>query len=150
MTDIGDITSALVRHFQYVYQQRMQGLPIVNERLRVEAIDFHEHDGDVVGILITPWFINLIRVPNDAVTRSDAQGDKSTVAFPSGSIEFTVCRDQGIEYFQSAVLFRSVSDIPDQSVAVDIAQRVMRDLFSAAVNPNRVSRRELLTGRGAR
>jgi [NiFe] hydrogenase assembly HybE family chaperone len=140
--------TALVGHFETIYQRHMQSLPIVNRSLHVEAIGFQEFDGDQLGVLITPWFMNLVLLPQAVQTANCVPGDKSSVEFPSGSIEFTGCKDDTLGFFRTAVLFRTVADLPDQEMARSVAQQVMRDLFVRPGSARAVSRRALLTGRG--
>ena len=148
MTEMKDTVTALVRHFETIYRQHMQDLPIVNRCLQVEAVGFQNYDGDALGVLITPWFMNLVLLPNDAHLSNCSQGSKSIVEFPSGAIEFTGCQDDTLGYFQTALLFRSVGDLPDQEMARNIAGQVMQDLFVRQREKRSISRRALLTGRG--
>jgi hypothetical protein len=48
--------------------------------------------------------------------------------------------------YLSAILFRSVTDIPDQQTARELAVEVMKELFTKARDKNTVSRRALFTG----
>ncbi len=136
----------LVRHFENIYLEHMQDLPIVNKRVQVEAVGFQDFDGHTLGVLITPWFMNLVLLPSDDAWRDSSQGDTSTVEFPSGPIEFTISRDDVLGTYLTAVLFRSVSDMPDQETAREIALAVMKELFEPARSEHSLSRRELLTG----
>lgn len=149
-TELAATVAALVSHFETIYRKHMRDLPIVNRNLRVEAINFQEYDGDQLGVLITPWFMNLVLLPNDAHAPDCAQGSKSSIDFPSGAIEFTGCLDDTLGCFRTAVLFRTVTDLPSQYMARDVARQVMLDLF---VKPRdqgtqAFSRRALFTGRG--
>ena len=44
---------------------RMEGLDFVNPALSVEAVAFAPWQGHWLGVLITPWFMNLILAPRD-------------------------------------------------------------------------------------
>lgn len=140
--------AALVAHFETIYREHMQGLPIVNRNLHVEAVAFQEYEGDQLGVLITPWFMNLVLLPSTADAADCAQGSKSQVDFPSGSIEFTGCQDDTLGHFRTAVLFRTVADLSDQEMARNIARQVMQDLFVRPGSARVVSRRALFTGQG--
>jgi len=136
----------LVAHYEMIFEERMRGLPIVNERLAVEAVGFEQWEDQDLGILITPWFMNLVLLPGNDEWAENAQGDMSSIEFPSGPIEFITSRDDVLGTYLTAVLFRSVSDVPDQRTARELALRVMQDLFVPARSERSVSRRELLTG----
>ena len=43
----------------------MQGLGFVNPALRVEAVAFEPWDGHWLGVMVTPWSINLLLLPHD-------------------------------------------------------------------------------------
>ncbi len=44
---------------------RMQGLPIVNPALEVEAVGFAPWEGSWLGVMVTPWGMNLTLVPGE-------------------------------------------------------------------------------------
>ena len=54
---------ALERVFECIRIERMVGLPILNEQLRVEALGFRDWQAVRVGALVTPWSINLVILP---------------------------------------------------------------------------------------
>ncbi|MDH3364135.1 MAG: [NiFe]-hydrogenase assembly chaperone HybE [Gammaproteobacteria bacterium] len=143
---MADSVTELVRHFENIYVEHMRDLPIVNPRVKVEAVGFQDFDGHELGVLITPWFMNLVLLPAGDEWHDSAQGDTSTIDFPSGSIEFTLSRDELLGTYLTAMLFRSVSDLPDQSAARAVAEQVMKELFVAGRDKRSLSRRELITG----
>ena len=144
-----DTVAALVRHFEQIYAEHMKNLPIVNPRIRVEAVDFQPFGGHELGVLITPWFMNLVLLPAGAAWADCPQGDTSSIDFPSGPVEFTTSRDDVLGTYLTAVLFRSVSDLPDHAMARDVAKQVMKELFVPARqdrDERALTRRDLLTG----
>jgi [NiFe] hydrogenase assembly HybE family chaperone len=143
---VTDTAAELVRHFEHIYIEHMQDLPIVNRHLQVETVGFQDHEGHQLGVLLTPWFMNLVLIPGDEQWRDSAQGDTLSMAFPSGPMDFTVSQDDVLGTYLTAVLFRSVTDMPDQATARAIALEVMKTLFVPAKSRRSLSRRELLTG----
>lgn len=146
----------LVRHFDAVYRERMQGLPIVNERLSVEAVGFAALEGHELGVLISPWFMNLILLPGDDAWNLCKQGASIKIELPAGPYDFTVSHDEDVGTFLSAILFRTVSDFPDQetarAIAADIAARVFSPDEKEAEkrrSSRKLSRRELFSQLGA-
>ena len=136
----------LVERFRNIHEQRMQELPFINTKLSVEAVGFRSWKDLELGVLITPWFMNLILLPT-----SDAdieQGHKIDARFPSGNIELTAAQDEEIGLYFSAALFSSVMQFPNQETAVDIAAEIMRELFDTKRNPRFISRRAMLTAKG--
>ncbi len=126
----------------------MKGLPFVNQQLQVEAVGFHSCNEGQLGVLITPWFMNLILLPVAAKDGTCLAGDKSDFPFPSGTIEFTCCEDEQLGQYLSAVLFRTVSDFPNQAVARDIARHVLKNINVTKDKTRTLSRRAVLTGCG--
>ena len=146
MIEMSEAVTKLVRQFEATYVDHMQDLPIVNTRLKVDAIGFQQYESHQLGVLITPWFMNLVLLPGNDEWAENAQGDMSSIEFPSGPIEFITSRDDVLGTYLTAVLFRSVSDVPDQRTARELALKVMQELFVPARSERSVSRRELLTG----
>ncbi len=58
LPDAGDPSARLVAAFEAA-AVRMRGLPIVNPALAVEAVGFAPWEGHWLGVMVTPWFINL-------------------------------------------------------------------------------------------
>ena len=58
--------------FRSVAATRMKGIPLLHCGLRVEAVGFApEPDGVMAsGVLVTPWFMNLLRLPLGTVPES--------------------------------------------------------------------------------
>lgn len=146
--------TALVAHFRNVAAGKMQGLPIVNPALEVEALGFTPgDDGHETGVLITPWFMNLVILP--ATDEWDALPAGAIVdwSLPSGGYDMTVCRDEALGTYLTAVLFRTVTDFPDQATAREVAAEIVAALARPAAAPGgagrRLSRRELFAQLGA-
>ena len=138
----------LVAHYEMIFEERMRGLPIVNERLAVEAVGFEQWEDQDLGILITPWFMNLVLLPDSARLADMAQGDRVDCKFPSGSCELTVYHDEQLGSYLAAVLFRTVADFPDQEIARAIAEEALAQILTDPPEKEspQVSRRGLLTG----
>jgi [NiFe] hydrogenase assembly HybE family chaperone len=136
----------LVERFEQTYRDHMEGLPIVNEALQVDAIGFRDFEDHRLGVLVTPWFMNLVLLPGTDAWSDATQGDLSTIAFPSGPIEFTVCHDDVLGTYLSAVLFTTVADVPDQAVAQQLALDVMAGLDRPPHETGKISRRSFFTG----
>jgi [NiFe] hydrogenase assembly HybE family chaperone len=110
----------------------MQDLPFLNPALAVEAVGFRPLNKHQLGVLITPWFMNLVLLPTMRAGAKFSAGSKITVPLPSGPIEFTAARDDELGTYLTAALFSSVSDIPDQETAREIGWEVMQEVFNKA------------------
>jgi [NiFe] hydrogenase assembly HybE family chaperone len=137
-------STALVERFRDIHEQRMRDLPFINAQIWVEAIGFRTFEDFEIGVLITPWFMNLMLLPDD-ISSNIEQGHKVNVSFPSGEIEFTTALDDELGLYFSAVLFSSVMSIPDQATARDLADEVMKELFQSESKAKTLSRRSLFT-----
>jgi [NiFe] hydrogenase assembly HybE family chaperone len=138
----------LVARYEAIYEQRMRDLPIVNDRLAVEAVGFEQWEDQDLGILITPWFMNLVLLPNSDRLADLPQGDRIDCRFPSGPCEMTVYHDEQLGSYLAAVLFRTVADFPDQDIARAVAEEALAQILTEppAKEPRQMSRRGLLKG----
>jgi [NiFe] hydrogenase assembly HybE family chaperone len=151
MTESADVLAVLQEHFEVIRTTHMRGLPILNPRMAVEVVavrDFGEHR---ICVLITPWFMNLVLLPGKDEWSGVDQGESISIEFPREALDFMVSHDDAIGTFLSAVLFRTVTDFPDQDTAREVARQVMEDLFTSDKKTARktINRRSLLTGLGA-
>ena len=144
-----------------IERERMADVPILNRRLAVEAVGFCEWEDSFLGVLITPWFMNLMLVPRaaDETTTAGHSGDTSTVAFPAAELEFIDGEETGIGRYRMCSLFSPVFEFEDHAAAVETASAVLEQLLtpagedddrpSASTGPTstgRVSRRDLFRG----
>ena len=54
----------MARRFERIGAEQMRDLPIYNHAIDVEAIGFHPWGPGFIGVLITPWFMNLMLLPS--------------------------------------------------------------------------------------
>lgn len=147
---------AFSRRFTEIAEQRMQGLPVMNPALQVEALGFaielDEYgvpDG-VLGILLTPWFMNLIWLPmNRANTLAPGAG--ASRALHGQQLDFIGAEDEQLGRYESCSLFSPMFEFADQAIARATAEQVLVLLRQpspapAAQHPA-LNRRELLFGR---
>ena len=123
-------------------------MPICNPHLDIEAVGFEAMDAHRLGVLITPWFMNLILLEGDDSWSAMTEGATESISLPAETCEFTVCRDEILGDYLSAVLFRSMTDFPDQLTAVAVATEVLQRLRQPAPvgRGPQISRRNLQSG----
>lgn len=150
--------AALETMFREVHASRMADLPFLHPALRVEAVDFALWQGQWLGVLLTPWAMNLILLPHTAADWQEVPpGEIRRVLFPAGEFEFVAAADDRIGQWQSCSLFSPMSEFPDQETAVLVARAVRSALFVAdardevppLTEPSRLSRRNFLFGNPA-
>lgn len=105
----------LERVFQRIYSERMQGLSVVNPAIQVEAVGFSEWEGHWLGILITPWFMNLLVVPKlgSPWPRFDThkrKGDQIALSFPHGAYQFAAREEEEVGSYLSCSLASPVHE----------------------------------------
>jgi [NiFe] hydrogenase assembly HybE family chaperone len=125
-----DAVDRLVAGYRSIECQRMRGLPICNAVLQVEAVGFRPRGDCLCGVLITPWFMNLVLLPAVRENWSaSASGSKINCRFPTGEYEFTLSVPEGIDAHLSTPLFSTLQDFPDQDTARRVAEEVLERLY---------------------
>ncbi|MCX7239124.1 MAG: [NiFe]-hydrogenase assembly chaperone HybE [Burkholderiales bacterium] len=153
---------ALEHTFMAIAHTRMRDVPLQNPALRVQAVGFGWHqDADVqvlLGVLITPWFMNLVRLPwkSDACgIGATAVGEKVERSIGAQSFEFIRAFEDGLGPFEACSLFSPMFEFADQAAACATARAVLDLLHQGADSAARPavvqpSRRGFLFGRSDR
>ncbi|MEX5726960.1 [NiFe] hydrogenase assembly HybE family chaperone [Rhodovulum iodosum] len=129
---IAQKAEALAADFREVWNSKMRDVPLVNKSLHVEAVGFAAHEGRPLGVLVAPWFMNLVLLPAEGEDwRTLTPGAKEAIAFPSGSYEFIHNVRPMVGGYKACSLFSPMSDFASQMQAVEIARAVMSELFKA-------------------
>lgn len=135
--------------FRDIAATRMQGIPILNPALQVEAIGFQQWDGPQgrlwVGVLLTPWFMNLLLLPAvaDSLPAVPPTGE-TVIALPGDALPFMAGHEAALGDYRLCSLFSPVLQFADQDSARATALEVLKLLFPApqAAAPD-LSRRRL-------
>ena len=128
-TLLPDPSPRLVDAFR-VAATRMDGLAFVNPALIVEAVGFAPWQGHWLGVLVTPWFMNLILAPRDAAAwPSLIPGEKRSYAFPAGAYDFIGAQDDIAGEYQMCSLFSPLLQFDDQETARLVAALAREALF---------------------
>ena len=166
MTDVATLANALTAAFERVHHERMAGLPILHPRLSVAVIGARQWRQDWLGMLLTPWCMNLVIVPGSASTFvAGPVGSKQLIEFPVGAFEFIASDEAHIGAFAACSMFSPMQTFADQAAAVATAEAIMVALFepepggaqggsrgdvAATSSGAGISRRDLLRGRVSR
>lgn len=119
--------------FREIHAARMKGVPFVNETLGVKAVGFRAHEGRVLGVLVTPWFMNLVLLPGAEDDWSALRtGDKELIEFPSGAYEFLAANRPETGPYKACSLFSPMFDFSSMLQAVETAEAVLPALFDPA------------------
>ncbi len=134
-----DAAVRLEEVFSGIAATRMADLPILNPALGVAAVGFRAWRGGSCGILITPWFMNLILLPGPpSLGRDDLHaeigdlpsGTRLTIALPSGDYDFLAAREDSLGPYLSCSLFSPMSQFVDMDGARAVAAAAILQLFA--------------------
>jgi [NiFe] hydrogenase assembly HybE family chaperone len=129
--------AALEDFYRQVQRERMQGIPLLNPALRVEAIGFQWAAGDddaasappiAEGVLVTPWFMSLVRLPAVAQAHQDRVGRSQVRDFGCEQFDFIGSHDPAIGYHETCALFSPMNDFDTQALACDTARATLAAL----------------------
>jgi [NiFe] hydrogenase assembly HybE family chaperone len=127
---------------------KMKGLPIYNPALAIEAIGFREDNGRQVGVIITPWFMNLTVLPCSGDLAVWQAGGSARLHFPSGEYDFMVSEVEGEGLVASCSLFSPMDEFADHEAA-QLAAKAAADALFEREEPEPepgITRRQLLGG----
>lgn len=148
--------STLVQFYRLVQTERMQGVPILNPALSVEAVGFRWGDDEQTvaeGVLITPWFMSLVRLPRALEGHGGRVARKAVHGFGSERFEFIGAHDPAVGYHETCALFSPMGGFATQAQARETAEASLA-LLRPAPTPAPAAepvpaRRAFFTGRRA-
>ena len=121
---------ALTRHFARVQAERMAGLPLLNPALCVEAVGFEwaaqtedEAGSSAVaeGVLVTPWFMSLVRLPLAVLPHGNRVGCRAVRRFGNERFDFIGGHDQVLGFHETCALFSPMNGFSSQELARETA-----------------------------
>jgi [NiFe] hydrogenase assembly HybE family chaperone len=113
---------ALEAAFGAVLREQMQDMPMVNPVLSVQAVGFRPWGGFWLGVLVTPWFMNLWLMPrDDAQWQSIGEREKRRYVFPAGVFEFIGGLHAALGDYQACSLFSPMFEFENAEAARDTA-----------------------------
>lgn len=149
------MTARLAEAFDVIGKTRMQGVPVMHADLVVEPVGFEayvEEDGQqaALGILITPWFMNLICLPLQGQA-TVAIGCVCERRIGGERLEFIGAHEATFGAYEMCSLFSPMFEFADQGTARATALEVLHALRkpppSMPPGPEIPARRAFLFGR---
>lgn len=135
--DASALKSRVEAAFQRVADERMADIPILNPALKVATTGARRVEGAWLTVLVTPWCINLMLLPDDpqeqALWTDMPPGAKVKRKFPAGVFEFTVGCETGLGPFQMCSLFSPVLEFANQEAALLTAGAALDAVFDASL-----------------
>ncbi|MFA5121983.1 [NiFe]-hydrogenase assembly chaperone HybE [Zavarzinia sp.] len=130
---VAPLAARLEGAFRQIAAKDMAGVPVVNKALGVQAVGFRAHGERALGVLITPWFMNLVLLPLDDGLVAPVVGSKRLVDFPSGRYEFVQGHDDRLGPWEGCSLFSPMFEFKAMADAVEVAEAVMVSLFDPEI-----------------
>ncbi|MBY6241972.1 [NiFe]-hydrogenase assembly chaperone HybE [Methylosinus sp. Sm6] len=150
------IAERLAAIYGDIYRGAMRDAPICNDALEVEAVGFRAFGDLALGVMVTPWFANLVAAPADEAAEPLDRAPLR-LRFPAGEVEFTVSELDGFGRLASCSLFSPMDSFADQDAVRGTAEAALAALFDPQLHdaPERepaaktLDRRALFGGRRA-
>ncbi|MCK9381903.1 MAG: [NiFe]-hydrogenase assembly chaperone HybE [Sulfuritalea sp.] len=124
---------AVEEAFFRIQQEQMTDVPVLNQALSVEAIDFQRWQGHWLGIVVTPWCMSMLLVPGSAENWvSTGENQRRFVKFPAGDFAFLGSEEAELGEYQSCPLFSPMGKFSTQSEATMTARASLIALLTSA------------------
>lgn len=138
--DAAAIAARVHGTFERIRCERMAGLPFVNEALRVELVGLQPWRGLWLGILVTPWFMNVMLLPGAPAAAGDGDpvqlrwptvttGEYVQFDFPAAVLSFLAGREGEMGEYLSCSLFSPMFGFADHASARQTAQACLLALL---------------------
>lgn len=121
-----DPSAFLEAHYRQLWATQRDALPSPNESLQVAAIGFSRVDGDWLGVMVTPWFLNLMLLPGGGNLWGDIPaGQRRYLELACGTVQFIADDDSELGPYQYCPLIAPVSAVADMATARQAALDAM-------------------------
>lgn len=132
MTEESEQICQLLEHvFENIQHTRMHDVPLLNQELKVKAIGFEHWQQSHIGILMTPWMMNVLLLPQQDCPSTLRNGEKKMLALPSGDYEFVQAEEEDIGPYLSCSLFSPVFEFADQETFEQTAETALQAIMQA-------------------
>jgi len=117
--------------FNSIYKERMNDVPIINDKIEVHVVGFQYWQNSYLCVMITPWFMNLMLLPSEEENWDDMRETTSNKhTFPSGNYQFLVGYEPDIGKYQMCSLFSPMFEFTCNDAAVETAEIVIKELMN--------------------
>lgn len=152
------IGADLEARYRAIAEGPMRDVPLCNPALPVAAVGFTAVDGFAVGIVATPWFMNLMitTLPGGPALPAARIGDSVPHGLPGGEFDCVVGTLDGFGRIDSVSLFSPMFEFADGDTVRATAAAAIDEILTApepSAPPSKVEaapaidRRALLFGR---
>lgn len=132
--------AALEALYRQIAETRMAGVALCHPGLEVAALGFEPVDDGsaAVGVLLTPWFMNLVWLPLADVLDGEpplAVGRSRPRSVGTHGFDFIGCAEEGFGPYEACSLFSPMHEFVDQAAARATAEAVLALLRTPAEAP---------------
>lgn len=138
----GNPSARLHEVFSRIQAERMADVPLLNPALTVETVGFRLWQDSWLGVLITPWSMNLLALAGVTPFAPLGAHAVDSLTLPDGAVDFHGAFEPALGHYRQASLFSPMWQFAHQDAARATAEEVMNLLFPAAPAPD-LSRRRL-------
>lgn len=116
--------------FARIGEERMKDIGLYNHALGVEVIGFRPWQDWVAGVLVTPWFMNFMLLPNRAEQMDGiAVGVKRRLEMPCGEVILTAGEVEEIGFYWASSLYSPMGRFDVHDMAVTTARAAVEKFF---------------------
>jgi len=124
------LVTRLQKVFERIGDESMKDIGLYNHALRVETVGFRRWEDWVAGILVTPWFMNLMMMPTNKTQLDGAVvGTKRRVQMPCGEVVFTVGEVDDVGLYMASSLYSPMGRFHVHEVAATTAWSAVEKFF---------------------
>ncbi|NOW44220.1 [NiFe] hydrogenase assembly HybE family chaperone [Novosphingobium sp. SG751A] len=120
--------------FADIAQTRMAGVPVMNTALGVAMRGACERDGWRMGVLITPWFMNVLAFGPDDEAPARV-GEKRHIALPSGAYEAIRGYEEALGFYWAISLFSPMFEFETMEAATATGDAAMAEIMTEPQAP---------------
>lgn len=129
-TDLDAQAALIEATFAHIAATRMAGIPVLNPALGVALRGFQDHGAYRLGVLVTPWFMNLMAFARGEEAPARV-GAKIMLALPSGAYEAVRGHEDALGAYWSVSLFSPMGDFADMETALATADAALIEVLAA-------------------
>ena len=110
---------------------------MLHPRVHVQAIGFHKWKYFWLGIIVTPWCMNVILAKGQpSKWKSIPEGRRLHYPFPAGIYDFISVKDRILGEYQMCSLMSPLEEVvSDHDMAVEIAKAALEELMKPEQEP---------------
>lgn len=116
--------------FKRIEQEQMQGIPLLNHAIEVEAVGFAERQGRLMGVIVTPWFMSILMLPDEEDDWDiETLGHEMRLEFPQKKYDFMFNEFDGVGRCMTFALRSPMTCFNSHEEAVNAAELALAEMM---------------------